>query len=345
MSARTEQVLIEDLSRLPPARAGDPFNFINSVLDFLTRWCSTYSVSISLADEAYCCFVGFERVTAAVHAAGSFEECPFFRDDTPQDLLGKIYFCSSTCTAVFSRKGTFKNLGQCHAVIDELRAVDRPMVIFNAAERTVLWRVAKKAEIHQAVLRPQPVPKLTSEDFDKALEDFHYEYTATPQGLTKPWENAGKLLTKLDLEQEIRDDLFVYLRFLMQEPFAVQREFFGAAGRSDLFVYFYLEKRAIYVELKVLRAFVKKGKYRVAVPAQEAAERGSEGIAQASDYKKSNRDVGVAYACCFDARSENLEIEELVHIASQLNVEYRRFFMYQSAALLHEATMKSAGNN
>jgi hypothetical protein len=170
---------------------------------------------VQLADEAYCCFVGFERVTEAVSTAGDFLLCPFFREDTPQDLLGKVYFASDTCSAVYAREVPMKNLGHCDAFLKELEVTERPIVIFNGADRKVLWRVDPNAEMRQVILRPQPVPKMTSAEFDQTLVDFHKEYTETPQGLTKPWLSAPKLLTKADLEEEIRDDLFVYLRFMM----------------------------------------------------------------------------------------------------------------------------------
>lgn len=337
MSAnKTERILSRDLSRLPPAAAGDPFNFINAVLDFLTRWCSTYNLPVQLADEAYCCFVGFERVSEAVSKAGAFVLCPFFREDTPQDLLGKVYFASDTCSAVYGREVPMKNLGHCDAQLKKLEVADRPVVIFNAADRKVLWRVDPTAEMRQVVLQPQPAPRITSAEFDQTLTDFHKEYTETPQGLTKPWQSAPKLLTKADLEEEIRDDLFVYLRFMMQEQFGVFRESFGAAGRADLLVYFHAEREVFYVELKVLRGYTKRRNSRARVSNARIIAWGRAGIAQAFNYKQSNRRVGTAYACCFDAREGNNEIQELNDFAVELNVEYRRFFMYSSAALLHD---------
>ena len=275
--SRTEEVLNQELPRLAPAGAGAPFNFINSVMEFLIRWCSTYRSPAELSAEAYCCFVGFDRVTQAVKAHDAFENRPFFRDDTPQDLLGHIYFSSLTCSSVFCRKSVLRSFDDCEALFEKLGVVDQPIVLFNAADRKMLWRINKKGEPRQAVLRQEPAPQLTSAEFDKALRDFHYEFTATPQGITKPWENAKRFITKADLEAEIRDDLFLHFRSLMQEQMAVIREFYNPAGRTDLLVVFRAERVVFYVELKVLRGFKKRGRGARAVPEQEILNWGKEG--------------------------------------------------------------------
>jgi hypothetical protein len=337
MSTKTDRVLARDLSRLAPAAAGDSFNFIDAALQFLTRWCATYSPRVTLGEAAYCCFVGFDRVTEAVTQAGAFMLCSCFREDTPQDLLGRVYFASATLSAVHARTFEMKSFADCQNIMNDLRVTDRPIVIFNSADRRVLWRAYTDDEMREALLRPEVPAKISSADFDQVLKDFHFEYTASPQGLSKPWYSAPKRLTKPDLENVVRDNLFVYLRFLLQEPFAVFREVVGGAGRADLLVYFHVEKEVFYIELKILRAYIRKGKSRAAVSAARILACGKEGIAQAFNYKRSNRSVGTAYACCFDARPADVEMQELIDFARKLNVEYRRFFMYSSAPLLHAA--------
>jgi hypothetical protein len=337
--SRTEEILNQELPRFAPAAAGDPFNFVTTVMEFLIRWCSTYQLPTELSAEAYCCFVGFDRVNDATEKCSGFDARPYFRDDTPQDLLGNVYFSSLTCSSVFCRKCKLKSFADCETLITELGVGDQPVVLFNAANGKILWRINNQTEVRQAILKREPMPRLTSADFDKALLNFHYEYTAAPQGYTKPWENAAKLITKHDLEAEIRDDLFLCLRFLMQEQLAVIREFFGSIGRTDLLVVFRAEDVVVYVELKVLRSFVKAGKSRKPVPKSETVDWGKKGIAQAFNYKRTNANIGTAYACCFDARSEDSEIKELVAFAKDRSVEYRRFYMYSSADLFHASVM------
>jgi hypothetical protein len=339
--SRTEEILNQELPRLAPAAASEPFNFIYGVIEFLVRWCSTYPAPPDLSSEAYCCFVGFDRVADAIKASRDFAKRPFFRDDTPQDLLGCIYFSSLTCSSVFSLKSKLRSFADCEALINTLGVAGQPVILFNAADRKLLWRIDPKSEPRHQVLRREPAPKLTSAEFDQALKDFHYEFTVAPQGLTKPWENATQLLTKRDLEAEVRDDLFLHLRSLMQDQVAVIREFYSPAGRTDLLVVFRMEKVVLYVELKVLRAFEKKDKSRRAVPEQETISWGKKGIAQAFNYKRSNTSVGTAYACCFDGRAEDREIDELINYAKRMNVEYRRFYMYSSAELYHASVMES----
>ena len=247
--------------------------------------------------------------------------------------------------AVYKREFRINSFADCHRIIGELNVADRPVVMFNSADRKVLWRAQAAGEMHEALFRNRGVGGGHESDFERVLRDFHYEDTASPQGLTKPWSSAPKLLTKPDLEQEIRDDLFVYLRFLLQDPFAVFREVVGGAGRADLLVYFHAEKEVFFLELKVLRAFVRKGKSRAAVRPQKTLSWAKEGIAQAFNYKRSNRSVGTAYACCFDSRPSDTEIQELVDFAADLSVEYRRFFMFNSASALHAAVAAGRARN
>ncbi len=315
MSSKAEAVLVRDLPRLSPSEAGSAFNFVDAALQFLSRWCAAYTSPTKLGDESYCCFVGLERVSDGVASAASFSVCECFRED----------------------EFRINSFADCHRIIAELNVADRPVIMFNSADRKVLWRAHATGEMHEALFRTEISAAVTSADFERVLKDFHYEYTASPQGLTKPWYSAPKLLTRPDLEQEIRDDLFVYLRFLLQDPFAVFREVVGGAGRADLLVYFHAEKEVFFLELKVLRAFVRKGKSRAAVRAEKTLSWAKEGIAQAFNYKRSNRSVGTAYACCFDARLSDTEIQELVDFAAELSVEYRRFFMFNSAPALHAA--------
>jgi hypothetical protein len=234
-----------------------------------------------------------------------------------------------------------KNLEDCHTAIADLQVAGQPFVIFNAAARRISWRLNDQDDLHQAVLRPEPLPKLTSAQLDDTLEDFHWEYTGSPQGLSKPWRNAKNFLTKERLEEEIRDDLYIYFRYLMQEQFAVQREFYGSAGRTDLFIYFHAEKEGVYIELKVLRAWIESGGSRTRVPEKDIIDHGKDGIAQAFNYKRSFRNAGIAYACCFDAREKDSEIAALASFASEKDVRYKRYFMYNSAEAQREATKAS----
>jgi len=330
-------ILLEEFHRLPPGPAGDPFNFINEVLQFLTRWCSAYPASIELAEPAYCCFVGCERVAATAASNLDFTHRILFREDTPADLLSGFYLCSLPLATVYGRSVNFANLGECESALVALGLGDVPAVIFNAAERRVLWRLSDSASWHQAVIRTEPAPTLTPAEFDRALDDFHCEYTQAPDGLSLPWDNAKEQLTKPRLEGDIRNDLFIYFRNLMQDNFAVFRESFQSSGRADLLVYFRTEQKAFYMELKVLREYRLVKRKRRHVSEKFNIRWGSMGIGQAYSYKRLNRTIGVAYVCCFDARTSDVELKELVDLADRLDIEYRRYFMYTSAEELHKA--------
>ena len=199
---RAEQVLLKELPLLPPGAAGDPFNFVNEVLHFLTRWCTAYASSIPLGQPAYCCFIGSERVASEAQSHSDLEQRPLFREDTPQNLLGHIFLCSFPFNNVFGRSANFANFADCEKAILALGGTEHPTIVFNAADRRVLWRVPGSSSLHQVIIRTTPAPLLLSAEFDKALDDFHYEYTVTPDGLSASWDNATDLLTKPQLERE-----------------------------------------------------------------------------------------------------------------------------------------------
>lgn len=323
--AKVQSLVLNEIFRLPPADAGDPFNFINEALLFLSRWSTAYAGPIAHGSPAYACLVGCERINTDVAGMTDCQEKQLFKEDTPADFLGKIYYCSHSFAKVFARTVPCASFSDCEAALAHGALSGRPVVFYNAAERRILWRLNGTDELKQMVFRPPSEAKLTTGNFEELLEDFHHNYTETPQGFTKPWSNANTLTTKPRLEEEIRDDLFIYLKQLSAHPMAVLREFHNSAGRTDLLIWFQEENKIFYVELKVLRG-------RVAGNAAKHIEWGKEGIAQAYSYRRLQpKQPGAGYACCFDARDENKEIPELVEFAKEKEVQYRRYFMFPSA--------------
>ena len=62
--SKTSAVLQEELAKLPPAPADDPFSFVAEVQHFLKRWLTAYPKSVSLGSPAYSCFIGQNRISA-----------------------------------------------------------------------------------------------------------------------------------------------------------------------------------------------------------------------------------------------------------------------------------------
>lgn len=325
----------EHLPSLPPDRAGNPFNFTNDVFRFLTRWCAAYGSSIPIDQPAYCCFIGCERVTTTAEDLGGFIERPMFRDDTPQDLLGNIYLASEPLIKVFSRVVATQSLAQCEAEVAQLGLPDGPVVIFNAAERRMFWKL-KGAESYSTLVLAQSQLKLTSDDFENALTQFHRTYTETPSGFGDIWEDAGQMITRRNTERGIRNNLYLFLRNLMPD-WAVFCEYYNPAGRADLLVHFHEAAKTFAIELKVLRAFRLSKGVRKAVSEKFNAWWGARGIAQAHSYKQCEPKISKGYACCFDARKDNAEISALDDLAKKLDVNYLRFYMFNSADRLHES--------
>jgi hypothetical protein len=138
----------------------------------------------------------------------------------------------------------------------------------------------------------------------------------------KPWKSAKKLLTKEDLEHEIRDYLCLFLKLQHKNSLLVSRESYEPTGRADLKIYFIKERINFFLELKVFRATASDS---------DTIDWGKMGVSQAHSYRLGNDPSGVAYACCYDARKDNVEIKEVKEFAKSLAVRYRRYFIYPSA--------------
>jgi hypothetical protein len=339
--ADTSALVFHEVFRLPPSNAGDSFNFINESLLFLSRWCATYCDTIPHGVPAYTCLVGCERVFTDSTAQQGCQERLHFRDDTPADLLGRIYLCSYTFEKVFAQSVPCASLHDCESMLIKAGLNENPVVFFNAAERRVLWRLTSSDELHQAILRAPSCSELTCINFDNILVDFHHDYTETPQGYSRPWINASLRITKERLEDDIRDDLFLFLRHSATEPMSVLREYYNPDGRTDLLIYFRDEQQIYYVELKVLREWVKSGKGRKHIPVDDQISWGKKGIIQAYLYRRSSKDQGKGYTCCFDAREINQELPELISFAQEKEVNYRRYYMHSSTESLHASLIKT----
>jgi hypothetical protein len=323
--------LDSELADLPVGSAEDPVNFVEEVVGWLTRWATTYDVEIGLEKPAYCCFVKCDRVREVAETQGGFSLRKYFRDDTPQNLLGQIYLCSPTLQSVFSKDVVVTSIDDLEKEVTRLGLTEHAIVVFNAASKQAFWRYESTAELVPIKLDADATDQLNSEDFDEELTRFHVECTATPQGYVRPWKSAKKLLTKDDLELEIRDHLCLFLKLKHKKWLLVTRESFEPTGRADLKVYFIAERVSFFLELKVFRAFERSGTTVKSVSQNETIDWGKMGVAQAHSYRIANDPTGAAYACCYDARGTDSEIDEVKDYAESMSVRYRRYFIYQSA--------------
>jgi hypothetical protein len=312
------QFLETEIADLPVGSAEDPLNFVDEVVIVLNRWTTTFNQEIGLEKPAYCCFVNCDRVRQIVETHEGFSHKQYFRDDTPQDFLGKIYLCSPTLQSVFARPVVASSIDDLTKEIAALGLSAQAIIVFNAASKQAFWRSGTGTDLVPIQL-DGGIAQLNSADFDEELKRFYIEYTATPQGWVKPWKNAKKRLTKDHLEHEIRDYLCIFLKLKHKKWVLVTRESYEPTGRADLKIYFILERISFFIELKVFR-----------ISDSDTVELGKHGIAQAHAYRIANDESGVAYACCYDARATNSDFQELKDYADSMNVRYRRYFVYQS---------------
>ena len=333
----TRAFLEKELGRVPSAPANDPINFIVEVIEFLQRWVSAHPGPITEGQSAYCIFVGYERVLAKVATDASYTRHMHFRGDTPQDLLGNVYLVSYPLAAVYGKSVGLANLTDCDGQYRAHADAQQPYVFFNAAAGSATWCTGAENEICTVPIRNITGLCLKPENLEETLEGFHKECTRTPQALALPWRSGEKLIPKRDLEQEIRNWLFVYLRNFVSGEHSVYREVYNSVGRADLLIWFPIQQIKCYLELKVLRKFYPSNNAAgfTKEPKSKMLEWGEAGIRQAYSYKDSEKINGDTYACCFDARGENTKIPQFEALAKSLGVRYLQFIMYPSAAALY----------
>jgi hypothetical protein len=338
-NASTQAFVAGNLPSMSPGTAEDPLNFVDLVVKRLHHWAAAYPGAAHLDTPAYCCFVLCDRVAKIADALPEFKARPYFRDDTPQDMLGHIYLCSFTLQTVFSREFSGSNIDDLIREVGGLGLATRPLVIYNSANKRALWRVSNETDFTAVEVGGNLKRQLRSRDFDKELQRFHLKYTSTPQGWAMPWKDPKKLQTKDNLEVEIRNWLCVALRLTYEDSLSVSIEHQEPTGRADLKVLFIAERVPYFLELKVFRKVRPvKGKL-TSVSNAATIKWGKEGVTQAHLYLQANDDFGVAYACCYDARGKDEEVEEVKEYAESKKVRYRRYFMFPSAPALHKAVM------
>lgn len=184
--------------------------------------------------------------------------------------------------------------------------------------------------------------QLDSPAVDAQLWDFHCRFTQTSSGVLRPWKNATQRIT-ID-EAELRISLmlgFILGTVIGQENVTVEDQ--TPHGRIDIKISRHGMKDelgACALECKVLRSREASGTNTRAVSARRMIEHASEGVQQASDYRKDILGT-LAYLCCFDAREVDEDQPDVIAFAATQNVLVRRYFMYPSPADHRKAAMKA----
>lgn len=338
-NASTREFVASSLPSMPPSDAEDPLNFVDLVVKWLHQWVIAYPGAVPHDTPAYCCFVLCDRVVKVADALSGFKARPYFRDDTPQDTMGHIYLCSFTLQTVFAKACNVSNIDDLITELDKLGLGKLPLVVHNGASKRALWRVSNDLDFTAVEVGAKARRPLRSRDFDKELQRFHLKYTSTPLGWAMPWKDPKKLQTKDNLEVEIRNWLCVSLRLTYEDSLAVSIEHQEPTGRADLKILFITEGLPYFLELKVFRKVRPVNEKLISVSKAATIRTGKEGITQAQVYLQANDDFGVAYACCYDARGNDEELEEVKQFAKSMNVRYRRYYMFPSAPALHKARM------
>lgn len=188
-----------------------------------------------------------------------------------------------------------------------------------------------------------PRKQLSALDLERHIWEFHRQYTQTPSGYLKPWKGAtGDRITIEALEVRISTMLGVHLGGLVGRDY-VRVEDQTPHGRADVSIVGAAMAPGVggcALELKVLRSRQSAGTKWNNIKAEDMLEYAKEGIGQAVEYRQ---DVGadLAYLCCFDARFDDEDQQEVIALGQSKEVEVRRYFMYDSTAA-HRAAKAAA---
>lgn len=186
--------------------------------------------------------------------------------------------------------------------------------------------------------------RLTQIELEQQIWEFHRKFTQTPSGFLLCWKGSPKdRLTIEQLERQISGLLAFYLGREVGFDL-VSMENYTPHGRVDVKVSGPAMLAGIgpcALELKVLRSREGPTKAKsTSVSVAAMVKHASDGVQQAVEYRK---DIGatLAYLCCFDARSHDVDQPVVQKLAAANNILLRRYYMYESPAA-HRAAAAAA---
>lgn len=321
--------LREELANLPGAPSTEPDAFWDVIMHWLIQWRLQYQAK-DLANSQPTAFllepenyVRNDKWTLA----------PLFREALAENLVDNaaLFLTSASMHQVFRTTVKQADVESLYMTIMRLGLGMQPCLIYIPSHGAVIWcpnGVAGDRKKRFTMLFDQ-FETIDQAAIDKALEDFHKDYTSFPDGWANIWHNANQGIVEKKTENTIRNWLCHYLKFRIFKSSHVAREYQLTSGRADIWIGgLNTTPVSTYIlELKVLRSRHFPGKSTKARSISDTAtlRYAKSGVRQAARYKASDG-AQLAYLCCYDARDTNVTLIDVASDAATNGILYRQYY-------------------
>lgn len=327
------------LSSLNQASSDSPEAFIEAGMMWIDRWVAQHGED---AVKAVAPFAIVHELGASARGwakgAADWSEEPFFREDLPLSVGGKVCVTATSMLDVTGRLTAAQSLADLGAELKTFGLDSQPMVVVYPSRALILCCAGGLTGPRVSVrLDMSPFIDLSQEIIDEELSRFHAEHTEFPDGFAHVFsDRAGRVLVS-DAEDIVRDNLYQHLKYRAFRSKWIVREDFTPAGRSDISIYDSQNQNrlACVIELKVLRSrgrSKKTGGGSRTYDERTMVRHVRMGTRQAEKYRDiASPPAKWAYVCAFDGRDGDTELPGIQAIADKRGVIYHRYFMQVSA--------------
>lgn len=326
--------LKEELAALPSAPSDDPESFFQMIVLWLISWRRQHKYKNLSSAPSLAFFQESEGARPDI-----WKLDPLFRESLSPDIVDSstLFLTTATMHQVFRASSSGTTVAALHDTAVSLDCGHSPCVIYQPSQESVIWcpdGIAGSVRKRFSMLFEQ-IETIDQSTIDRALEDFHREYTLYPDGWVNFWYNAGEGVVEKKTENNVRNWLCHYLKFRIFKSSHIAREYQLTSGRADIWIGSVAARtkpETYILELKILRSrrFPGKGTTPKPVSAQAILRYAKNGVGQARRYKESDG-AQLAYLCCFDARDKNEFLQEVSDEAVAKDILYRQYFCERSS--------------
>lgn len=336
---RPPHILIEDLKAvaqegagsLSPRPSDSAFAFLLEAMHWVIEWAARHGPVKSARVLPF---------ALMAHDLNLLREDPrwalklLFKEAHPLGVGGHLFATSTSMFEVRARKTRARDLSSLAEELLRDDLVDLPTVIVDPAAGCMhLCPLGAAQPRLRLRLQGDRTTALSQGAVDEALEQFHLEQTAYPDGFAHVWYDRKTRVLLRQAEAIVRDQLMLFLHREFTDQL-ILREELHPAGRSDISIHEMANgwKASCLLELKVLRTRGLCKSLRSptkSYSAESMLRHALRGLRQVSKYKASSQ-ASLAYLCAFDGRDEDAELPEVVARAADGLVHWRRFFMHTS---------------
>jgi hypothetical protein len=327
------------LAGLNQSPSDSPEAFVEAAMMWVDRWVAQHGEDAVKTVLPFALVHGLGAAAGGwVKGAAGWAEEPFFREELPLNVGGKICVTATSILDVTGRLTTAQSLADIGAELKASTLDSLPMVVVYPARALILCCTGGLTGPRVSVkLDMSPFVDLSQEIIDDELNRFHAEHTEFPDGFAHVFsDRAGRVLVS-DAEDIVRDNLFQHLKYRAFRSKWIVREDFTPAGRSDISIYDSQNQNrlACVIELKVLRSrgrSKKTGGGSRNYDERTMVRHVRMGTRQAEKYRDiASPPAKWAYVCAFDGRDADTDLPGIQEIADKRGVLYRRYFMQVSA--------------